>query len=33
MARDNTNQSVYLASYEVLNSFVKCFFTELKEQV
>ena len=33
MARDNTNPSVYLASHEDLNSFVQCFFAELKEQV
>ena len=33
MARDNTNPSVYLTSHEDLNSFVQCFFAELKEQV
>ena len=33
MARNNTNPSVYLASHEGLNSFVQCFFAELKEQV
>ena len=33
MARDNTNPSEYFTSHEDLNSFVKCFFAELKEQV
>ena len=33
IVRDNANPSVYVASYEDFNSFVKCFFAELKEQV
>ena len=33
MVQDNTNLSMYLVSHEELNSFVHCFFAELKEQV
>ena len=33
IARDNANPSVYLATHEDLNSFVQCFFAELKEEI